>query len=163
MTLITAEELRAQLRYEPETGKFYAIAPGRKRLVGHEVGTYSYGYHQIGVGKKKYLAHRLAFLWMTGEWPPACVDHIDMNRANNSWTNLRLATKAQNNVNANRPRNNTSGYVGVRYAERLKKWRAYITVDRRQKHLGVFETMELASEFRQLAAKMIFGEFARTR
>jgi hypothetical protein len=93
--MLTAERLRELLDYDPETGVFTRrITTGRNRRwkAGDKVSgrpSATTGYLGIGIGKRRYAAHRLAWLWMTGEWPKNLMDHRDCDRTNNRWVNLR--------------------------------------------------------------------------
>lgn len=89
------------------------------------------------------------------------VDHIDGNPLNNHRSNLRLASIKENVRNSKKPKNNTSGFKGVSWHDRAQKWRARIFVDRRQIHLGYFDTPEEAHKAYMEAAKELHGEFAR--
>ena len=86
------------LKYDPETGVFTWLADrAHNALAGCIAGSrLSSGYCQIKVGGPLFYTHRLAFLYMTGRWPSAEIDHIDHNRGNNAWGNLREATRSQN-------------------------------------------------------------------
>jgi hypothetical protein len=107
-----------------------------------------------------YHAHRLAWLYMTGAWPTGGeVDHIDTDRGNNVWTNLRDSTRRQNGSNVDIRSNNTSGFKGVSRCR--AKWTAHITVNYQAMHLGVFDTKEEAHAAYVEAAKRLHGEFAR--
>jgi hypothetical protein len=117
------------------------------------------GYVLVGVDGPQYLAHRLAWLYMTGAWPDAEVDHIDGNRANNAWSNLRLASRSQNIANSGLRVTNTTGFKGVFKAR--KKFNAKITVNYKSVNLGNFDTKEEASAAYKRAAQAAFGEFAR--
>ena len=113
---ITQQELKRVLHYDPETGIFKWIvnagAKGRGRA-GDVAGTNDQGYIKIIIAGKKYRAHRLAFLYMNGNFPKNAVDHIDGNRGNNKWTNLREATVTDNNRNMRLYRRNVTGLHGV--------------------------------------------------
>lgn len=117
-TLLSAEYVRTVLKYDWETGKFTWRSLTHKksnRLVGQEAGsTHNKGYRMIIIHKRRYYAHRLAWLYMTGNWPEYAVDHADRCTSNNAWCNLREATIAQNGQNIRTPKNNTSGHIGVR-------------------------------------------------
>ena len=144
--MLTQSELRALLDYNPDTGAF-TWRNGRSNMAtGAVAGTnHNQGYVQVSVGDKLYLAHRLAFLWMTGEWPAYQVDHINGDRADNRWINLRNATNQENAHNHGElPRHNTSGFLGVSYYKRDGSWQGRIQVDGRKRHLGYFATPELA-------------------
>ncbi len=102
------------------------------------------------------LLHRLIMNTKEKEW----VDHIDHDRFNCQKYNLRLCTGQENCINKGIQSNNTSGIPGVSFNKRKNKWRAYITIDRKQKHLGYFDDIEDAKTIRLEAEKKYFGEFA---
>ena len=92
--MLTYERLRELLHYDPETGAFTWIkSTYRKGQPGTPAGCLSkrLGYILIGIDKRLYYAHRLAFLWMTKQWPEKEVDHINLDKADNRWANLRPA------------------------------------------------------------------------
>ena len=150
---VTADEVRRLFRYEPETGRFVRLVlMGRKAAVGDVAGGKSArGAWCISVHKQRHYAHRLAWLYMTGQWPSAEIDHIDGNPLNNAFSNLREATGAQNKQNRHVPRSdNAHGFMGV-YRHGSRKdgramWRARVQLNGRQKHVGCFDTPEKANE-----------------
>lgn len=149
--------LKSVLSYAPDTGLFtWNEAPDEPAGC-----IYSLGYVTIGLGGDSYFAHRLAFLYMTGEIPE-CVDHIDQNRSNNTWTNLRSCTHSQNLANRGVQKNSKSGFKGVYLCKRRNHWLAQLTVRGKQMKLGSFSTPEDASAAYQKAAKHYFGEFAKS-
>jgi hypothetical protein len=164
---LTADQLRALLDYNPETGVLtWRARQGKRRnwdtrRSGKSAGSFAGGYIRVTLHLHRYQAHQLAWLWMTGEWPPARIDHIDTNRANNRWANLRLATNSQNKMNARVRADNTSGYKGVHWVSRERKWLATITVDGVKKRLGLFHTPSEAHAAYREAATRLHGEFAR--
>jgi len=97
---------------------------------------------------------------MKGEPPNREIDHIDRNSSNSKWNNFRLATRGQNQANTNIYRNNKSGFKGVHFVPRLNKWRAMISVDGKNRHIGFFSSKEEAGSARLIHAKQAFGEFA---
>lgn len=145
----TAERVRELLTYDAETGQFY-WKPGRKgvhaRLQRRAGGVARNGYILISVDDKRYYAHRLAWLCMTGEWPKDEVDHRNGVRTDNRWANLREANRQGQSQNMATPSNNTSGYRGVTWNRALSKWQAQIGHCGRQRHLGLFATPESAHE-----------------
>lgn len=151
------QALRAKLvelfSFDNETGEFHHKVPA-----GHF--HKENGYRYITIGGKQYLAHRLAWLYVYGEWPPQLIDHIDGNRSNNRPANLRKATYSQNAANAKLHTRNTSGIKGVSYDKTKDRWQATITVNNKQLHLGRFKTKEEAKAAYMAAAKMHQGEFA---
>lgn len=87
-------------------------------------------------------------------------DHKNLTRADNRRRNLRPATRSQNNCNCRKQPNNTSGFVGVNWHKQREKWRAYIGVNGKHKHLGLFEDKKEAARAYDEAAKKHYGEFA---
>lgn len=142
---LNAAQLRDILRYDPITGSFYRLKnTGSTGRVGPvNVRPSTRGAYSICVRAHKHYAHRLAWLYMTGEWPTHEVDHIDGNPLNNRFGNLREATGAQNKQNQHGPRrDNKSGFLGVmRHGDR---WRARIQLDRKSIHVGLFDSAEAA-------------------
>jgi hypothetical protein len=92
---------------------------------------------------------------MTGEMPKGQVDHINGDRADNRWENLRDVPKLLNALNQKRHSTNKSGVTGVRFAAHTNKWMAYIGHDNRMHHLGVFDTLEEAAEARWEAEEQL--------
>jgi hypothetical protein len=161
--MLTQERLKELYTFDQDTGHFRYLSKSRtrRRGVGAVAGSLSkqMGYVLVGVDGPQYLAHRLAWLYMTGAWPDAEVDHIDGNRANNAWSNLRLASRSQNIANSGLRVTNTTGFKGVFKAR--KKFNAKITVNYKSVNLGNFDTKEEASAAYKRAAQAAFGEFAR--
>ena len=159
---LTAERLRSLLIYDPATGIFTRRVSRQGFHAGTQAGVIhkASGYVYIGVDRKRYRAHRLAWLYMTGEWPVE-IDHDNTIRSDNRWSNLREATRSQNNANAQRRADNTSGHKGVSWVARVNRWRAYITSHGRQCHLGYFRDYRGAIDARDAAFQQQFGEFAR--
>ena len=144
---ITQAELKEILHYDPETGIFrwrYSVA--RKVKPWDVAGTTTFAkYCHIKINGKNCKAHRVAWLYMTCEWPVEQIDHKDGVKSNNSWKNLRLATNKQNMENQSLRKNNTSGCGGVTWRPDAKKWRARIGHGYNRIHVGYFETFEQAS------------------
>lgn len=160
---LTAERLRELIEYDPETGAFTWAARSRPGVrVGDPCGRISHhGYHEIGVEYSLRRANRLAWLYMTGEWPDGDVDHINRDKADNRWCNLRLATRSQNSSNVDPARRrNTSGFIGVTFDKARDKWRAQIRIDGRKVNLGRFSDPVEAAKAHDDAARKAFGEFA---
>lgn len=106
----------------------------------------------------RILLHRVILKAETG----CLVDHIDGNGLNNSRVNLRPANYAENSRNAKCHRNSVSGFKGVSWHAARGKWRARISVGRKETHLGLFESAERAHDAYCEAASRLYGEFART-
>lgn len=144
---ITRDTVSAFLRYDLQTGQFT-----RKRRDGTWTLTggvhKATGYCVIGIGHKPYLAHRLAFLLMTGSWPVNEVDHINGDRADNRWCNLRDVTSGGNKQNRKRHQvNNAQQLLGVSFwpARRgTKKYVAQLSKAGKRLHCSYHETPEAA-------------------
>lgn len=154
---LTQQELKRLLHYDPLTGVFTRIiATSNNVNVGDKVGcieTKPSGtkYYGMRLLNRLYRAHRLAFLYMNGEFPGGGVDHKDGNGLNNKWSNLRKATSQQNNKNRRLPSNNTSGFLGVCWSKQNKKWVSVVVVSGKQKYLGSFTNMRDAIAARKSA------------
>lgn len=137
--MLTSEALKQVLRYESETGLFVRLRTGTV------AGAFdSRGYRQIQIGRKLFLAHRLAWLYMTGEWPAGHIDHIDHRPHNNAFCNLRVVSRAGNMQNkVQRQKNNRSSrFLGV--FKTPSGWAASISTDGVKRHLGTFPSEEMA-------------------
>lgn len=145
--ILTQDQLKSQLDYNPQTGVFTRkvhlsnFAKNKKTI-----GKYYKGYHYISVLNKQYLAHRLAWLYVTGEWPKNHIDHIDGNRANNKFDNLRDVTNAENHQNIYKANsNNKNGLLGASQSnKRYKKYQARIKHNYKTYCLGTYDTPEEA-------------------
>jgi hypothetical protein len=156
--MLTQWRLKQLLNYNPETGVFEHRVTRRGVSRGIAGCLNPKGYIQIKVDGTKYLAHRLAFLYMTGEFPSKLVDHRDLNKSNNRWDNIREATDTQNQANT-RPR----GAVPLKGVCKDRQWyKAQIEVGGKKTHLGIFSTPEEAHAAYVKAANDNFGAFART-
>jgi hypothetical protein len=160
------ETCRQYLSYDPETGIFtrkvdYGMN-GRYKA-GTIAGTkWENGYVVMNMAGRMIYLHRLAFLFMTGEMPPADVhvDHIDGNKSNNAWKNLRLCTPSENHQNRwKASKSSTSKYIGVFWHSQAKRWAARIKLNYKHKNLGLFDTEEAAYEA-YMQAKRQYHPFA---
>ncbi len=157
--MLTQDRLRTVLSYDVGTGLFTRLL----KQTGIKQGSVSGskrpdGYIAIYVDRKPYLAHRLAVLYMTGEWPEQDVDHIDMVRDNNAWDNLRCATRKENSHNRGKNTNNKSGHKGVFWATANGLW--CVKMDGVQ--LGYRANLEDACRLYESAQEKKYGNFART-
>jgi len=143
---LTPETLRELLAYEPETGVFRWLQKTSRATVGDVAGAVrGRGYLAVCIRGTQHYSHRLAFYWMTGQWPEGVVDHKDGNRKNNAWSNLRDVSKSINGQNQRRATSiSTTGLLG---AHRCRgKFKAEIVVNRIPIHIGVFDSASLAHE-----------------
>ncbi len=138
-TPITAEIVREFLNYDQDTGVLTwrpraehwfathnAFATWNTRYAGTVAGRVNdHGYRMIAVFHHLYRAHRIIWLYMTGELPKE-IDHIDRDRLNNAWKNLRVVSRAVNSQNHTMQSNNTSGVTGVSWSTRDRVWRVMI-------------------------------------
>jgi hypothetical protein len=158
MADITQEEIKSILEYDSVTGTFFWLKKTHKRnKTGDIAGVLkSTGYIHIGVNKKTYMAHRLAWLYVYGGVIPNFIDHINRNPTDNSIINLRLATHSQNQQNTKVSSRNKSGYKGVFKVNRKSPWKVQITIDGKQIHVGSFLDIETAVKARIDAELMYF-------
>ena len=144
---LTAETLRGLLDYDPETGEFrWRVSRGNRIKVGAAAGTVSSnGYVVIRINGMLFKAHRLAWLYTHGMWPDHQIDHINSDKRDNRIKNLRDVSRSVNLQNQTKPpKNNTSGFFGVSWHKRKKRWGAQIKVNGRKQHIGLFDTPEAA-------------------
>jgi len=147
--MLTQERLKELLHYDPDTGIFINLTQRKgSSKKGTAAGSkHSSGYIHITIDSKKYRAHRLAWLYVHGNFPEKSLDHVNEIKDDNRLVNLRLATKQENGHNMSRPHiDNPSGYLGVSWHKQRKKWIARINSNGTRKHLGLFNTAEHASE-----------------
>lgn len=154
---LTQELLKELLHYDPETGvftwkerdikyfrslascktwnsRFANKVAGSRRICGSS----GKEYIDIHIIYRLYASHRLAYLYMTGNFPEDQIDHDDGNGTNNVFSNLSPITGPENQKNMRLKENNTSGFNGVTWCKRTGKWQAYVTVNREYKFLGRF-------------------------
>lgn len=160
---LTHEQVLSQVSYDPETGEFRRLVNRPHSPVGSDAATKidTHGYHVVRLLGQEVRAHRLAWFYMTGEWPKNDIDHRDTVRSNNRWSNLRSATRRQNLANSKISSANTSGSKGVSLYKATGRWQAYINRAGKREHLGFFTTRDEAALAYAQAANEEFGEFAR--
>lgn len=165
---ITKKQIEAFSRlvsYDPDTGELTWLVERHGHGGAYPIGSVAgrkavSGYIRVGLGGLQCRAHRVAWFLMTGSDVPEGkeIDHINRDRADNRWANLRLVDRSRNNHNSNPHRNNTSGVKGVSWVERDGKWSAYIKIGGRVHGLGKFARFEGAVAARVAAEKALLGE-----
>ena len=162
--MLTVEELKGLLAYNPDTGLFkwrykarFGINPGD--IAGRNG---FWGYIRICVKGKDYRANRLAWAFMHGSIPEGMdVDHINGQRDDNRLSNLRLASRSQNRMNSKvRPGTNT-GMKGIRWRDDIKKFRVTIYLNGKGHNGGSFDNIEDAKLAAQKLRESLHGEFCR--
>lgn len=163
--LPSVEVLETLFAYDPETGELHwkpRTSPGFNRS-GRIAGTIgpSHGYLVVGIEGTYYYAHRIIWKIMTGCDPCDQIDHRDLDRINNRWSNLREANNGTNKRNSTRYKNNKSGVKGVCWDSYHQKWRAYISTNGRQHKLGRFSSLTDAAAVVSQARARMHGDWAR--
>lgn len=151
--MLTQKELKEYLHYSPETGFFTWIKRSGDRIkIGSIAGCIKNdnNYRIIRL-RKIYYAHRLAWLYMTGNWPENHIDHINGIRDDNRWQNLRDVSRSTNSRNSKLPITNTSGVIGVFFSNRDNVWIARIKMNGKTIHLGKSKDFEKVALLRKQA------------
>jgi len=157
------DDLSRHLSYDPFTGvgtwlTFRASNAQKGAFAGSLKRN---GYVYINYKTKLYRAHRLFWFLQTGHDPSGLtIDHIDGNKSNNKFLNLRLATQSQQIWNTTRRCDNSSGHKGVHFCKKRQKYRAYIKINKKQLCLGYYKTFKEAVAARQAKELELFGEFS---
>lgn len=145
---LTREYLVDRLTYDPITGVFtHNHNFGSRYRIGDRADTPGHaqlkGYRLVNLLNQKFLAHRMAWLYVHGVMPTQSIDHIDGDRSNNCLLNLREVDHKTNMQNRRVARKgNSTGLIGVK--EQKGRYRAALCVDGKTKHVGMFATPEEA-------------------
>jgi len=159
--MLTQERLKELFAYDPLIGSFVRKVRRGSGRAGDLAGTDNgCGYLQIRVDRHVYVAHRLAWLYITGEWPKDQIDHVNGVRDDNRIDNLRAATNSENQCNTPSYKNSSTGAKGVCMHKRVGLYQAHIQVNKKKMHLGYFADIESASAAYVMAASLVHGEFA---
>jgi hypothetical protein len=160
--MINTDRIRELLHYDPDTGEFrWRRKNGRQAAWSIAGGIISStGYRRIKIDKKDYLASRLAWAYMTGEFPENLIDHINRDQADNRWSNLRPADRSQNAANCKVYSNSTSGFKGVHWLKKERRWLAHLAVRGKRLRLGTYATAEEAHAAYMAAAAQHHGTYA---
>jgi hypothetical protein len=137
-------------KYDSTTGVIYG-RKGKPITAKDKTGYIRVSYRVNGK-RKNMRAHRVAFYAMGVEVPEGYeIDHINHNRSDNRWSNLRLVTHRENTMNRSKQKNNVSGVNGVYWHKRVKRWIAQIVVDGKKIYLGCFAEFHEAVNARKNA------------
>ena len=143
--MLTQARLKELLSYDPDTGHFAWRTKHGKVRPGDVAGCPDKrGYLLIGIDRKLYKAHRLAWLYVYGAWPTKALDHIDGCTAHNAIANLREVTQSENMQNIAARKNSVSGHKGVSWDKARKAWVARIKIAYAPRHLGRFACVDEA-------------------
>ncbi len=118
------------------------------------------GYRGGSFCGKTLLAHRICWAIYYGKWPNKEIDHINRDKTDNRISNLRMATRSQNAINKQKPENNSSGFKGVVWCKKDKKWTSKIGKDGKSVGLGRFNDKTVAARAYDTAAHKLYGEYA---
>lgn len=147
--MLTQEQVRSQLSYNPVTGEFTRIKTGKPAGGAHWT-----GYRYIGVLGARHLAHKLAWLYVHGhypQYPQEQIDHINRDRSDNRIENLRLVKQGENDKNRSRYKNAKGPLTGVNWDSERKKWRADICSGDKRYNLGRYDSLFEAAAARKSA------------
>lgn len=152
MSNLTHARLTSLVTYNPATGEFTRLSGKR---AGHKTGSrIRSGYVHIYLDGKTYKAHRLAWFYVNGRWPDGDIDHINHNRSDNRIENLRVAVGVENHHNRRRITNSLTGFIGVAWHARDRRWQSTIEASGRATHLGYFKCLGQAIRARIDAEKI---------
>lgn len=158
--MITQDRLKEIFSYDPVTGVFMNIQSYGSRRAGRQAGSpHNAGYIKLSIDGESHLAHRMAYLYMTGEMPTEHMDHINHVRNDNRWTNLRMVGRLENNRNKRPSRRSISGLSGVVWKERDRCWYAKVYDKNQEIYLGCFRDFFSAVCSRK-SAEMRYGYHA---
>ena len=160
MAVLTHERLLQLIAYDRATGVMtWRVRRGRQKAGSVAGWTHSNGYVRVSIDGVEYYVHCLAVFYMTGEWPKGDVDHRDLTRGHNWWSNLRPASRSQNQANKLVRKDSTTGIKGV--SPRGDRFRAVLQVGGKRVLNRTFPTKDQAAAAYAQAAAEHFGEFAR--
>lgn len=160
MSNITLEYINEYLIYDALTGNLYQRKKRPKIQVGALAGGITKkGYRYIQLNGKKYPSHHIVWFLETGNFPQKQIDHIDGNKLNNNFLNLRQVTNKQNTENRGKQKNNKTGYKGVSFNNRLQKYVAQIQHNYKPIYIGVYKTANEAHLAYEAKAKELFTHY----
>lgn len=162
--MIDIEEARRRLSYNPDTGEMvWLVNIGKMKTKGKVAGFRDpkHGYWCIGFMGSIHGAHRMAWALYYGEQPPKEIDHINCIKNDNRIINLRACTRSQNQCNHTIRSDNTSGFKGVSWDSKRRKWIAMININKKQKNLGRFNNIDDAVRAVSMAREAYHADFCR--
>lgn len=158
----TPERIRECFSYDERTGKITRLISTRNAKAGSDASkNEARGYFNTSVDGHILGSHVVAWVIKTGEYPVLQIDHINGNRKDNRWCNLRQVTRSQNLQNSKRRLDNSSGVKGVNWHKKCQKWNARLCLNGHSINLGFFTELEDAKAARINAANRIYKEYAR--
>jgi len=159
---LTQKRLKEVVSYDPDTGVFIRISTNSRKIKAGCIagGINAIGYRVILIDGDIHLAHRLAWLYVTGSYPKYDIDHRNGNRSDNIFSNLRDAKTSDNLCNRGAQKNNTSGYKNVSWCRMMNKWHVRLTKNKKQFLIGYFEDIEEANNAAILAREKHHKEFS---
>jgi hypothetical protein len=167
--MLSQSIIKELMSYDPGTGEFVWLTRDRKWFKsdrdwmrfntlfagvsagGSSICTAGKRYFKMTVMSKKYLSHRIAWMYVYGRWPKEHIDHINGNGEDNRLSNLREVRQEQNNKNARRRCDNISGTTGVHWYPNRDKWVAVININGKKKCLGYYSDLDEACQVRKKA------------
>ncbi len=159
---LTANRLKELVVYDLPTGRFLSRISRRGVTAGTTMGNRSnvLGYVTIRLDRKSYLAHRLAWLYMTGKWPKGQIDHINMDRGDNRWKNLRDVTSSQNKCNKLARKDSVTGRKCIH--KQKYGYHVSIKLDGKRVYSKFFKSLQNAIIARDKHLTISHGKFARS-
>ena len=151
--MLTAEDVKKVVSYDKNTGKFIRLTGKYAGRLGGYTNPYK-GYVYLRINGKKYMAHRVAWLYEYGTWPIGDIDHINQIKDDNRIENLREVSKSENQHNVKMNKHNTSGATGV-YFSKAGKWIAQVVHLGKAIYLGSFTLKEDAIAKREAANEVL--------
>ena len=151
------ERLRELFDYDPDQGLLIRKGKHFRKREGMRSAR---SYRACTINRVSYRHHRLVWIWHNGDPGQMVVDHINRDRHDDRIENLRLASYSENRRSSGMFKTNTSGYKGVTFEKTVGRWKAYIYLNNKRKHLGIFPTKEEAAAAYQQAAAEMHGAFA---
>ena len=157
---LTIERLIEHSTYNKETGVFTANQASARKKIGDPIGRInSHGYMQISIDGVLHMAHRLAWMHVHLSHPAMDIDHRNLNKADNRFSNLRMASEIENGYNIPMKATNKAGFKGVYMRKKTGSWCAECKVNKKKYWLGTYKTAQEAGKAYDDFAKANHGDF----